>query len=182
MHQFSFFVFFLSFFLFAVLKGTVSVFSISHLLSGVDFSRALSSARCLNLCTMIISFELSLRRTVSTRKKDRLSGDFRDPEKHQSTSRGFWHAWKMGVYVMISVRAAGGVSACGKNLNVAIFSDTINTINVKLCMTIQLIEIYPFIPHSLTSIVFQGHISIKQFELKILCPYPIKLKLCMVGD
>ena len=42
-------------------------------------------------------------------------------------------------------QTAGQVSICGKSLNVAIFSDTINMINVKLCMMVVLIEHYPFI-------------------------------------
>ena len=29
---------------------------------------------------------------------------------------------------------------------------------------------------------FQGHSSVKQFQLKILCAYPIKLKLCTIVD
>ena len=32
------------------------------------------------------------------------------------------------------------------------------------------------------SIVFQGHSSVQQFELKILCSYPVNLKLCTVVD
>ena len=49
--------------------------------------------------------------------------------------------------------------------------------SVKLCMTIVLIELYPFIPLSGTLIIFQGHSSVTQFQLKILCSYPMKLKL-----
>ena len=55
------------------------------------------------------------------------------------------------------------VSVYGKNFNVSIFSDTLNMINVKLYMRVVLIELYPFIPLSVTLIVFQGHGSIKQF-------------------
>ena len=65
--------------------------------------------------------------------------------------------------VMISVRLAHPVSVCGKNFNVVIFSDTINTINVKLCMMVVLIDLYPFTPLSITMIVLQGHSSVKQF-------------------
>ena len=54
-------------------------------------------------------------------------------------------------------------SVCGKHLNAAIFSDTINRINVKLRMMVVLIELYPFIPLSVTLVVFQGHSSVKQF-------------------
>ena len=72
------------------------------------------------------------------------------------------------ISVMISVRRAGQpasrLSACGKNFNVAIFLDAVNVINVKLCLVVVLIELYPFIiPLSVTLFVFQGHSSVKQF-------------------
>ena len=51
---------------------------------------------------------------------------------------------------MISVRPAGRLSVCGENFNVAIISDTIDMTNVKLCMMVALIELYPFIPVSVT--------------------------------
>ena len=62
-------------------------------------------------------------------------------------------------YVMISVR----LSECpfvAETLNDAIFSDTLNMINVKLCMMVVLIEHYPFIPLSLTLTAYQGHSSV----------------------
>ena len=65
---------------------------------------------------------------------------------------------------------------------VANFSGTIYVINVKLCMMIVLIELCPFLPFSVTLIVFQGHSSVKQFELKMLYSYPIKLKVCTIVD
>ena len=55
------------------------------------------------------------------------------------------------------------MSLCGKNFDVAIFLDTINMIDVKLCVMVVLIELYLFIPLSLTLIVFQGQSSVKQF-------------------
>ena len=55
-------------------------------------------------------------------------------------------------------------------------------INVKLCMMVVLSKLYPFIPLSVSWNVFQGHISVKQFEVKILCSYLIKLKLCTIVD
>ena len=55
-----------------------------------------------------------------------------------------------------------------------------NVINVKLCMMEVLTELYPFILLSVTLIVFQGHSSV--ILLKILCFYPIKLKLCTFVD
>ena len=84
---------------------------------------------------------------------------------------------------MISVRPAGHMSVRGKNLNVAIFSDILKIINVKLCMVVVLIEHYPFIPLSVTLIVFQGHSSVKQFLLKNVFSCPIiRWKLCMIVD
>ena len=47
--------------------------------------------------------------------------------------------------------------------NIGIYSDTINAINFKLCMVILLIEIYLFIPLSVTLTVFQSHSSVEQF-------------------
>ena len=55
---------------------------------------------------------------------------------------------------------AGLVSTYDQNFN-TIFSNTINVINVKLCLMVVFIELYPFIPLSVTLIVF--HSSFKQF-------------------
>ena len=51
---------------------------------------------------------------------------------------------------------------CGlvENLNISIYSDTVNVINVKLCMMALLIELYLFIPLSLTLTIFQGHSNV----------------------
>ena len=62
---------------------------------------------------------------------------------------------------MISIKPAGQLSVCGKNFNVAIVLDTINMINVQFWIMLVLIELYPFIPLSVTLIVFQGHSSVK---------------------
>ena len=87
---------------------------------------------------------------------------------------------------MMNVRPAGQasrMSICGKNFNVAIFSDAMNIIYVKLCMMVVLNELYTFIPFSVILIVFiQGYSTVKQFQLKMLCSYMIKLKLCMIID
>ena len=64
---------------------------------------------------------------------------------------------------MISVRPAGRLSVCGKNFNIAIFSDTVSMIKVKVCTIVVLIELYPFVPLSVTFVLFQGHSSVKQF-------------------
>ena len=55
-------------------------------------------------------------------------------------------------------------------------------IHVKLCMMVVLIELYSFIPLLVTLIEFQGHSIVKQFSLKMLCSYPVKLKLCIIVD
>ena len=66
----------------------------------------------------------------------------------------FFYLWR-NEYVMFSVR-----SAChGTNHNVGIFLDTLNVMNVKLCMMVILFEHYPFIPFSNALTVLQGHIT-----------------------
>ena len=48
---------------------------------------------------------------------------------------------------------AGQLSICGKNFNIAIFSDTISVMNVKLCMMVVLMELCPFMLLSVTLIL-----------------------------
>ena len=55
------------------------------------------------------------------------------------------------------------MSGLVENFNIGIYSDIINAINVKLCMMVLLVELYLFIPLSVTLIVFQGHSSAEQF-------------------
>ena len=62
-----------------------------------------------------------------------------------------------------SVRPASQVSECSRNFKVTFFLDTMNMINVKLCVMVVFTELYPFIPFSVTMIVFQGHSSVEQF-------------------
>ena len=65
---------------------------------------------------------------------------------------------------MISVGPASWlIVQCGENLDFAVFWDTINVINVKLCMIIVLIELYSCMPLSVISTIFQGQRSVKQF-------------------
>ena len=66
------------------------------------------------------------------------------------------------------------------NFNVGIFSDTISVTNVKLFVMVLLTVFYLFITFSVTLTLFQGHSNVKQFVLKILCSYLIKLKLCRI--
>ena len=79
----------------------------------------------------------------------------------------FFDSHKNCVYSMISARPAGRLAhrpsvRRGKNCN-TIFSDTISMVNVKLCTMMLLIELYPFIPLSVTFNVFEGHSSVKQY-------------------
>ena len=78
-----------------------------------------------------------------------IRGRIRGQRKLMSTSCvNFWLTWKVWVYVMISVRPAVLVVVRrGKNIDVAKFLDTntINVINVKLCVMILLIELYVFL-------------------------------------
>ena len=60
-------------------------------------------------------------------------------------------------------RTTSDWSVCSKNFNVAIFSNTINMIDIKFCKMVIVTELYPFIPLSVTLIVFQGHSSVKHF-------------------
>ena len=75
------------------------------------------------------------------------------------------------------------MSVCGKNFNNAILSDTMDMINVKLCMMIVLIELCPFVSLSVTLPAFEGHSSVKQFQLNFCCcSHQIKLELLMIVD
>ena len=78
---------------------------------------------------------------------------------------------------IIHVFFVGPVPRLFENVNIGIYSDTINVINVKLCTMVLLVKLYLFILLSVTLTIFQGHRSVKQFKLKIVCSYPIKLKL-----
>ena len=73
------------------------------------------------------------------------------------------------------------VSWLAEEFNVWISSDTINVIKVQLCMIVLLIELYLII----TTFCDIGHISshsnnVEQFQLKFVCSYPIRLKLCRI--
>ena len=94
----------------------------------------------------------------------------------------FFDSNKNCAYAVNSARPAGRLAyrpsvRRGKNFNVTIFSDTTSVVNVKLCTMVLLIELYPFIPLSVTLIVFEGHSSVKRCGLKISCSYTIKKKL-----
>ena len=51
-----------------------------------------------------------------------------------------------------------------ENFNIGDYLGTVNVINVKLCMMVLLIELYLFIPLSVTMTIFEGHSSsVEQF-------------------
>ena len=77
-------------------------------------------------------------------------------------------------------RLAAQLPIRGKNSNVAVFLDTLSMINVKFCLMVVPIELYPFMPLSVTFIAHQGHSSVKQFLLEILYSVWIKLKLRLI--
>ena len=70
-----------------------------------------------------------------------------------------------------------GMSKTFTNFHVAIFSGYIKVMNIKLCKMVLLIQLYLFIPLSVTFTIFSGHSSVIQSHLKMLCPNPIKLTL-----
>ena len=49
------------------------------------------------------------------------------------------------------------------DFNFVIFSDSINVINVKLCIMVLFIELYLFVPLLVTLTIFSDHTSVKQF-------------------
>ena len=53
--------------------------------------------------------------------------------------------------------------------SVWIFSGTKTVIKVKLCVKVLLIELSLFVTLSVTLTLFEGHSSVKQFQLKSLC-------------
>ena len=65
--------------------------------------------------------------------------------------------------VIVNIFFIGKASQFFKNFNTKIYSDTTNVIVVKLCMMALLIELYMFIPLSVTMTIFQGHSNVKQF-------------------
>ena len=55
------------------------------------------------------------------------------------------------------------MSGLVKNCYIGIYSDTMYVINVEVCMMVLLIELYLFIPLSVTLTIFQGNSTFKQF-------------------
>ena len=78
----------------------------------------------------------------------------------------FWLTWKMRVYLMISVWSVSWVLVGGKDFNVVIFSDTICTINFKLCTVVVLSELYPFITFQRHWLYFKVTVMFNSFNWK----------------
>ena len=57
----------------------------------------------------------------------------------------------------------GQASGLVENINNGIFSDTINVINVKLCMKVLHVKLYLLITLSVTLRLFQGHSNVTHF-------------------
>ena len=55
------------------------------------------------------------------------------------------------------------MSGLVENFNTGMYSDTINVMNIKVYMMELLIELYLFIPLSVTLTIIQGHNNVKQF-------------------
>ena len=64
---------------------------------------------------------------------------------------------------MINMFFIGQVFGLVENFNIGTYSDTINVINVKLCMMVLLIELYLFISLSVTLTILHGHSNVKLF-------------------
>ena len=96
-----------------------------------------------------------------------------------------WFVWLWCVFVMsweiIHIFFVGQVSGLVRGFNIWIFTDTINVINVKLCMMVLLIELYLFIPLQWPLLYFKVTAMLNNCNWKfILHSYPIKLKLCRI--
>ena len=70
-----------------------------------------------------------------------------------------------GVYSreMVNMFFVGQMSEIVENFNIRIYSDTINVVNVELCMMVLLIELYLFIPLSVALAILQGHSNVEHF-------------------
>ena len=64
---------------------------------------------------------------------------------------------------IINMFFIGQLSGLVENVNIWIYSDIINVVNVKPGMMVLLCELCLFIPLSVTVIIFQDHCSVEQF-------------------
>ena len=64
---------------------------------------------------------------------------------------------------IIKMFFVGQGSGLVRNVNMGIYSDTINMINVKLCMIVLFIEFHLFTPLSVTLIIIQGGSNVETF-------------------
>ena len=68
------------------------------------------------------------------------------------------YSWEI-INIFLVVQVSGFV----ENFKIGIFSNTVNVINVKLCMIVLLAELHSFIPLSVTLTIFQGHSNAEHF-------------------
>ena len=78
-----------------------------------------------------------------------------------------YELWDSGVCSkeVIYMFVVGCVPGLVGKFNIGIFSDTVNVINVKLCIAVLHIEHYLCITLSVTFTFYQGHSSVEQFLL-----------------
>ena len=112
---------------------------------------------CPWLCRQLYTKLLATRVTFSVDKT--FSRSYSLPKARAEVVLFLTNMKNVWMYVMIIVGLAGQLIvwlclAWQKLINVAIVSDTVNVINVKLCMIMWLIELYLFIPLSVTVTIF----------------------------
>ena len=76
----------------------------------------------------------------------------------------------------------GQLSGLVINFSIGIYSDTINVINVKLCLKVLLIEVYLLMLLSVTLTIFQHHSSVEQFWHLTLCVSKKKKRVKIVNS
>ena len=80
----------------------------------------------------------------------------------------------VGVYSreIIKMCFVGQASGLFEKFSIWIYADTINVINVKLCMVLLLIKLYMLYYFKLHWPYYKVTAMFNSFKLKILCPYP----------
>ena len=86
-------------------------------------------------------------------------------DSHENNEAMKW--WALHGQKAMKWWALGCLSGLVQNLNVVIFLDIINVL-VKLWMMMALTELYPFIPFSMTFMIFWGYGGVKQLKMKLI--------------
>ena len=74
------------------------------------------------------------------------------------------------------------ISSWLKNFNIVILSDTMNVLNVKLCIMILFFELYWFIPLTVTLTIFQVHVLELLFLFLFLSTVVETLYCCYIDE